>query len=238
MRGHDGAVDSARWNAVQRRDPVADGSFVYAVRTTKVYCRPVCKARLARRANISFYINAQDAEDAGYRACKRCRPEVAGPMPEERAVRRVRSMVERELAFPIRMAGEEEEARAHTRGLARRARVSKWHFHRIFKEITGLTPVEYKRYQGVVYSKGSTSGTSGCDGVAESQGTDTSDNIFHSHFNADMVDWASMLGTGSLDDLRDPCLSNEMSHNPAIQSFNLWMDQLDLSIDAHFWASN
>lgn len=237
MRKHVGDVDSARWNAVQRRDPIADGSFVYAVRTTKIYCRPVCKARLARRANISFYINAQGAEDAGYRSCKRCRPEVAGLMPEERAVRRVRSMVERELVSPTPVV-EGEEARPHNRTLARRARVSKWHFHRTFKEITGLTPVEYKRRQGIERSGPPASETSGCGGVAGPRDTDTSDNLLHSHFDANMIDWASLSDTDWLDDLRGPCLFDELPYDSEIQSFNTWMNQLDLSVDPHFFTSN
>ena len=233
-------VDSARWNAVQRRDPVADGLFVYAVRTTKIYCRPVCKARLARRANISFYTDARDAEDAGYRACKRCRPEAAGPMPEERAVRRVRSMVETELAYPTQVA-EQEEAGAHTRGLARRARISKWHFHRTFKRITGLTPAEYNRHQGLARSGGSASGTGGVAGVVD---TDTSDHILRGLSNADIIDWATLLGTDYPNDLHDPWLFDDMSHSSAMQNFNIWMDQLngdsgsDLPIDPHFLASS
>ncbi|POR34027.1 Bifunctional transcriptional activator/DNA repair enzyme Ada, partial [Tolypocladium paradoxum] len=67
------ADDDSRWQAVRARDVVADGFFVYAVRTTKVYCRPICKARLARRANVRFYATGGEAAAAGFRACKRCR---------------------------------------------------------------------------------------------------------------------------------------------------------------------
>jgi hypothetical protein len=66
--------DSERWEAVRRRDPAAVGAFVYLVRTTAVYCRPSCGARLPRRENVSFHATGADAEQAGFRPCKRCRP--------------------------------------------------------------------------------------------------------------------------------------------------------------------
>src|SRR5687768_8774749 len=67
-------VRDDRWQAVARRDTNADGRFVYAVKTTGVYCRPSCAARLARRENVEFYATPADAERAGFRACKRCKP--------------------------------------------------------------------------------------------------------------------------------------------------------------------
>ena len=68
------ACDDARWEAVCRRDPVARGAFVYSVRTTGVYCRPSCAARLPRRENVRFHATCAEAEQAGFRPCKRCRP--------------------------------------------------------------------------------------------------------------------------------------------------------------------
>src|SRR5512133_3663806 len=66
--------DDTRWRAVERRDRAADGSFVYSVRTTGAYCRPSCAARLPRRENVAFHATCADAERAGFRPCKRCRP--------------------------------------------------------------------------------------------------------------------------------------------------------------------
>jgi uncharacterized protein len=66
--------DEARWEAVQRRDAGADGVFFYSVRTTGVYCRPSCAARLPRRENVGFHTTPADAERGGFRPCKRCRP--------------------------------------------------------------------------------------------------------------------------------------------------------------------
>ena len=64
-----------RWAAVQARDAHADGSFFYSVKTTGVYCRPSCAARPARPENVAFHATAADAERAGFRPCKRCKPE-------------------------------------------------------------------------------------------------------------------------------------------------------------------
>ena len=72
--GEGQALDSERWEAVRRRDGAADGSFVYSVRTTGVYCRPSCAARRPRRENVRFYASPAEAERAGFRPCRRCRP--------------------------------------------------------------------------------------------------------------------------------------------------------------------
>src|SRR5689334_24512091 len=66
--------NETRWNAVSGRDRAADGAFVYSVRTTGVYCRPSCAARLPRRENVEFHESCAAAERAGFRPCKRCRP--------------------------------------------------------------------------------------------------------------------------------------------------------------------
>ncbi len=70
-------TDAERWEAVRRRDAACDGAFVYAVRTTGVYCRPSCASRPARRENVSFFEAPAAAAAAGFRACRRCRPDEA-----------------------------------------------------------------------------------------------------------------------------------------------------------------
>lgn len=70
-------TDDQRWQSVLARDPNADGEFVFAVRTTGIFCRPSCRARHALRENVSFYANASEALAAGFRPCKRCQPEKA-----------------------------------------------------------------------------------------------------------------------------------------------------------------
>src|SRR6266571_743634 len=69
--------DADRWQALAGRDRAADGSFYYSVATTGVYCRPSCGARLARRENVAFHGTTEAAERAGFRACKRCKPDQA-----------------------------------------------------------------------------------------------------------------------------------------------------------------
>ena len=64
-----------RWASVLARSPAADGSFFYSVRTTGVYCRPSCAARLARPENVRFHMTRQEAEQAGFRPCRRCKPD-------------------------------------------------------------------------------------------------------------------------------------------------------------------
>src|SRR4051795_9040983 len=68
------AMDDEVGRAVVRRDKSADGAFVYSVKTTGIYCRPSCASRLPRRENVRFYATPQEAERAGFRACKRCKP--------------------------------------------------------------------------------------------------------------------------------------------------------------------
>src|SRR5262249_4295436 len=67
-------VSDPRWAAVVARDADADGTFFYSVKTTGVYCKPSCAARAARPENVAFHAPAEDAERAGFRPCKRCKP--------------------------------------------------------------------------------------------------------------------------------------------------------------------
>lgn len=124
--------DADRWAAVQGRDANADGKFFYSVRTTGVYCRPSCPSRLARRENVAFHASCEAAELAGFRPCKRCRPCEAAL-----AVRR---------AAAIEKACRTIEATEEMPGLealAESAGMSRFHFHRVFKSVTGLTPNAY-----------------------------------------------------------------------------------------------
>jgi AraC family transcriptional regulator, regulatory protein of adaptative response / methylated-DNA-[protein]-cysteine methyltransferase len=125
-------TDETRWQAVQGRDAAADGRFVYAVATTGVYCRPTCSSRPARRENVSFYRAPADAEAAGFRACKRCRPR--GRPPSQMRIEAI--------ARACRLIEEAEEPPS-LEDLARAAGISRFHFHRVFKEIVGITPRAY-----------------------------------------------------------------------------------------------
>ncbi|HLH74453.1 MAG TPA: bifunctional DNA-binding transcriptional regulator/O6-methylguanine-DNA methyltransferase Ada, partial [Chloroflexota bacterium] len=126
------ANDEDRWAAVVRRDPSADGLFYYSVRTTGVYCRPSCAARIPRRENVRFHLTCAEAEQAGFRPCKRCRPnEAALAQQHAAAVARACRLIE---------AAEERPSLA---ALAVAVGMSRFHFHRVFRSVTGVTPKAY-----------------------------------------------------------------------------------------------
>jgi len=129
-------MEAHRWSLLQARDPDADGQFVYCVKTTKIYCRPVCKARLARRANVIFYDTPAEAEAAGFRPCKRCRPELAYHDPQGDFVRKALRAIEARASV-----GSETTLRQ----LASEAQLTDSYFHRVFKGKVGLTPKAYAK---------------------------------------------------------------------------------------------
>jgi AraC family transcriptional regulator, regulatory protein of adaptative response / methylated-DNA-[protein]-cysteine methyltransferase len=124
--------DASRWDAVRSRDRTADGIFFYSVSSTGVYCRPSCPARRARRENVAFHASAKLAESAGFRACKRCHPNDAEW--QGRHARAVSAACRH-----IEMAEREPSLES----LAHRAGMSRFHFHRVFKQLTGVTPKAY-----------------------------------------------------------------------------------------------
>jgi AraC family transcriptional regulator of adaptative response/methylated-DNA-[protein]-cysteine methyltransferase len=128
--------DDERWAAVQRRDRAADGAFYYSVRTTGVYCRPSCGARPALRANVAFHANCLDAERAGFRACLRCKPTLP-PLAERQA------QAVAQACRSIDAAAEAADAAPDLDSLAQAAGMSRFHFHRVFKAHTGITPKAY-----------------------------------------------------------------------------------------------
>lgn len=121
-----------RWQAVVQRDRAFDGTFFYAVRTTGVYCRPSCASRLARPENVSFHPSCAAAEDAGYRPCQRCKP-------NEMALADQHSALIADICRRI----EASETPPTLEKLAGMAGMSTFHFHRLFKSVTGVTPKAY-----------------------------------------------------------------------------------------------
>ncbi len=126
------ATDEQRWSAVQARDASADGHFVYAVRTTGVYCQPSSTARLPKRENVEFFASSQAAEAAGYRKSRRASA-TQGMAAQQRA----------ELVARACRLIEASEAPPSLDDLAAELGMSPFHFHRIFKAETGLTPKAY-----------------------------------------------------------------------------------------------
>jgi AraC family transcriptional regulator of adaptative response/methylated-DNA-[protein]-cysteine methyltransferase len=125
-------VNDPRWAAVVARDAKADGRFFYSVRTTGVYCRPSCGARTPKPGNVAFHDTAADAERAGFRACKRCKPDQ--PALAARHAGQVAKL--------CRVIENAEQAPSLDE-LARHAGMSRYHLHRTFKTVTGLTPRAY-----------------------------------------------------------------------------------------------
>ena len=126
------SLDDARWATVVARDTAFDGRFFYSVESTGVYCRPSCAARRPNRANVRFHDTAEGAEQAGFRPCKRCKPDQ--PSLVQQHAEKVR-----EACRLIETAEEEPKLDA----LAAAAGLSPYHFHRIFKAALGVTPKAY-----------------------------------------------------------------------------------------------
>ncbi|WP_066947050.1 bifunctional transcriptional activator/DNA repair enzyme AdaA [Streptomyces lushanensis] len=126
------ATDAERWRAVQRRDKAADGVFYYVVRTTGIYSRPSCAARLARRENVEFHPTLEEVRARGYRPCRRCHPDESAPN---------RYYADTVARACLLMDGALEPPNLD--GLARTAGYSRFHFHRMFRSLTGVTPHAY-----------------------------------------------------------------------------------------------
>ncbi len=122
--------DEQRWQATRRRDPNADGAFVFAVRSTGVYCRPSCPARRPHRHQVRFFPSCAAAELEGFRPCRRCRPRERSPHAA--------------LVLGVcRWIQEHLEERNDLSSLARRVGLSPFHLQRIFKRSLGITPRQY-----------------------------------------------------------------------------------------------
>jgi len=128
--------EDARWAAVVARDTDCDGQFYYSVATTGVYCRPSCPARRPKRENVSFHNTAVAAATAGFRPCKRCKPDQ--PLAITQHVAKV--------AQACRLIEAAEESPT-LQALANAVGLSPYHFHRLFKAATGVTPKGYATAQ-------------------------------------------------------------------------------------------
>lgn len=125
-------TDAERWEAIQARDAAADGCFVYGVATTGIYCRPGCPSRRPKRENARFFETWREAEAAGFRPCKRCKPR--GPDRVDPAVEAV--------TRACRMIDEAEQPPS-LQELGDAVGLSRYHLQRTFRRIVGVTPKQY-----------------------------------------------------------------------------------------------
>ncbi len=127
-------IPDDRWHALVNRDAGADGEFVYAVRTTGIFCRPSCASRRPLRENVELFASCEDAVEAGYRACLRCHPtESSTPRPLSRLLVEACRRLER------------DDGGARSVDVAAEVGLSAYYFQRIFKKHLGVTPQEYRR---------------------------------------------------------------------------------------------
>jgi AraC family transcriptional regulator, regulatory protein of adaptative response / methylated-DNA-[protein]-cysteine methyltransferase len=127
-----GLSEEERWEAIVRRDERADGLFLYGVETTGIYCRPTCPSKIPGRKNVRFFSSWEEAERSNYRPCKRCNPRQPFDTSkhQEAVINACRIMDERNTPCSLKE-------------LAGLVGLSPFHFHRIFKQILGVTPRQY-----------------------------------------------------------------------------------------------
>jgi AraC family transcriptional regulator of adaptative response/methylated-DNA-[protein]-cysteine methyltransferase len=125
-------TEDSRWQAVLARDSSSDGKFVFAVSSTGIFCRPSCPSRRPRRENVTFFRQPQEAENAGFRACLRCRPKAARGNPRQEMIKAICRYIEQHLDEPVTLAQ-----------LGAEFRQSPFHLQRTFKAELGITPKEY-----------------------------------------------------------------------------------------------
>jgi AraC family transcriptional regulator of adaptative response/methylated-DNA-[protein]-cysteine methyltransferase len=158
MAGTNGAAtcrvdEDARWRAVRTRDATFDGAFFYGVRSTNIYCKPSCPSRKPLRERVEFFPSVNEAESAGFRACRRCAPREAAT-PDPRIVMVVRA---------CRLIERATDASPSLADLSRQLGVSRHHLQRTFKSVTGVTPLQYsaarrlEKFKSQIRSGGSVS---------------------------------------------------------------------------------
>src|SRR5712692_1451415 len=127
------AIEEQYWQAVVERDSRADGTFFVAVRSTGIYCKPSCPSRRPKRKNVMFFTSPEEAEQAGYRPCKRCRPrEIGQADPQVEIAQSVCRYIEQHLEGAVGLAE-----------LSQHFNMSPFHLQRIFKRVMGISPRQY-----------------------------------------------------------------------------------------------
>ncbi len=125
--------EEVMWRGVEMRDVLLDGSFVYGVRSTNIYCRPTCPARRPARQQVSFFRSTEAAEAAGFRACLRCKPQAAiAPYSQTLLVQRLCRLIE-----------DDEDGELDLAALSARVGLSLGYVQRTFKRMVGVSPRQY-----------------------------------------------------------------------------------------------
>ena len=124
--------DDKMWEAVRDCDASCDGKFYYGVKTTGIYCRPSCKSKLPKRENVVFFRTKEEAEEAGFRPCKRCRPDLIAFDPAQELSERTKELLERHFSDRVKLGRDMKEMG-----------VSRKHLAQVFKEQYDITPSEY-----------------------------------------------------------------------------------------------
>src|SRR5713226_77164 len=124
--------DDEKWRAILSRDDRFDGAFVFAVRSTKIYCRPSCPARRPSKEHVAFFPGSIEAEESGFRPCQRCQPRDAGQSPKAKLVGHVCKYIGANLQGKLTLA-----TLSHQVGLG------PCHFQRTFKGVLGVSPRQY-----------------------------------------------------------------------------------------------
>lgn len=128
------AADARRWDAVQRRDARFNGTFVYAVRSTGIYCQPSCPSKRPKRENVIFFVSGTAAENEGFRSCQRCRPQDGARDADSELAEKICLMIERN-----------DEGMPSLEKLSAEIGVSPFHLQRTFKRATGVSPHQYAK---------------------------------------------------------------------------------------------
>jgi AraC family transcriptional regulator, regulatory protein of adaptative response / methylphosphotriester-DNA alkyltransferase methyltransferase len=125
-------MDEAIWKAILNCEPTFDGQYYYAVLTTGIFCRPSCRSRTPKRDNVRIFSSIQEAVQAGFRPCKRCRPDERPHCPDIELVMQMKDLIQRRCHERLTLST-----------VAKQLSISPYHLHRVFKRVTGMTPAQY-----------------------------------------------------------------------------------------------
>jgi AraC family transcriptional regulator, regulatory protein of adaptative response / methylated-DNA-[protein]-cysteine methyltransferase len=158
-----------QWEGVLRKDASLDGQYLFAVKTTGIYCRPSCPSRTPNRSNVSFFASSELARSAGFRACLRCTPDGLSKREQQTNA----------ISQACRIIDEAQERMSLT-NLAAQVGLGAHHFHRVFKDVTGLTPQDYFKARQIAQIGQSLSSTSSVTAAIYDAGFSSSGRFYES----------------------------------------------------------